>query len=118
MGYYDQKILWKEKIGGIYGTKIAEINDVKICPNSKKMLITWRWGVNVFLLESGYYVGNVWGECNNSFFSMDGKCITVITIDNIHKFINPSMQDLVQKARTNLGNRKLTISERKRFYLE
>ena len=31
-----KKILWNEKIGGIYGTKIADINDIKICPNSKK----------------------------------------------------------------------------------
>lgn len=115
-----KKILWKEKIGGIYGTKIADINDIKICPNSKKMLITWRWGVKVFLLESGYYVGdlNVWGECINSFFSMDGKCITVITVDNIYKFSNPSIQDLVERVRANLGNRKLTTNERKRFYLE
>lgn len=84
------------------------------------MLITWRWGVKVYLLESGYYIGdlNVLGECINSFFSMDGKCITVITVDNIYKFSNPSMQDLVQKVRTNLGNRKLTTNERKRFYLE
>ena len=106
-----KQTIWQEKLG--------DINDVKICPDSRKILITWRWGVKVYMLESGDCIGdlNVMEECITSFFSMDGSTITVITCSNVHRFNNPSIQDLVQKANTNLGNRKLTIDEKKRFYL-
>ena len=116
----NNKLIWQKKLGGQYGAKLAYINDVQICPDNKKIFATWRWGVEIYLLNSGHNIGSIehYGECLTTIFSADNKTVSLIAIPEILQFRNPSLQDIISSVKSNLHNRKLTEAERERFYFE
>lgn len=54
----------------------------------------------------------------DAFYSNEDNHLILITMDGCFDYYHPQLKDLISMAKRNLKDRKLTLEERRKYYLE
>lgn len=88
--------------------------------DSKELLVTYRYGAILLSVELGKNIDRyeTIGDCMDAFYSNEDNHLILITMDGCFDYYHPQLKDLISMAKRNLKDRKLTLEERRKYYLE
>ena len=112
---YDLECQWTFN----YRNPYAEIGYVEFSPNSKELLVCYRYGIYILNVETGKIIDDcAVGDGVSAFYSSDGQQIFIFASNGCFKYEFLSLTDLIKRSKNKLNGRKLTNKERTKYHLE